>query len=341
MLTALILAISVQDSFPPMPVEMVALRDPAPSLFSLRESRQVELTPIATEVEWTEAVPSWNVDNPENAALTVEARVVYPDQTTKYYSFGTWTLSPAMGLRASVKGQKDDDGNVLTDTLRMKRPGGKLQFRLTGRTWQTGAIPRLKRLAVSFSADKKDEYFSPGNRSVWGKPPLEPPRRAQGDYPNGKVLCSPACVSMMLGYWAKKLGRQELDASVPSVESAVFDPVYGGAGNWSFNVAFAGSGRGLNARVERMSGVRELESYIGWGIPVICSVSWYLLHGEPIKDDEQGHLVVLVGFSNDGDPIFNDPGDRREVRKTYKRSDFEAAWDHSGRTTYVIQPDLG
>jgi len=48
-------------------------------------------------VTWTEVVPSWNVDHAESAELTVEARVIYPDHTTKYYSFGHWSGSDLMG----------------------------------------------------------------------------------------------------------------------------------------------------------------------------------------------------------------------------------------------------
>jgi hypothetical protein len=143
---------------------------------------------------------------------------------------------------------------------------------------------------------------------------------------------------MVLGYWAGRIGRSSLDKSVPIVRSGVYDAVYEGTGNWSFNVAFAGSQPGLIGYAARLSGLAELESLTTAGIPVVCSVSWYLLHGEPIQEDEQGHLVVLNGFMPNGDPVFNDPGKRGEVRKTYKRSDFEAAWNHSKRTVYVITP---
>src|SRR5207245_1015941 len=106
------------------------LRDPAAGLFEKNRSVTVELAPIAPELPWTEAIPSWNVDHPERAQMTVEARVVYAGHETKYYSFGTWSGSNLIGSRYSVSGQKDADGTVLTDTLRVVTTGGKLQFRL-------------------------------------------------------------------------------------------------------------------------------------------------------------------------------------------------------------------
>ena len=83
----------------------------------------------------------------------------------------------------------------------------------------------------------------------------------------------------------------------------------------------------------------QLERWIEAKVPVVCSVSWYLLHGQELQKDENGHLIVLVGFTKEGDPIFNDPGDRKQIRKTYKRSDFEAAWNYSKRTVYLIYPE--
>src|SRR2546423_9795532 len=83
------------------------LADPAPALFSNVKSSFIELAPISTDLPWTEAIPSWNVSHPEKAELTIEARVLYPDHATKFYSFGTWSGSNLIGARASVKGQKD------------------------------------------------------------------------------------------------------------------------------------------------------------------------------------------------------------------------------------------
>lgn len=315
------------------------LTNPAPALFEPGQSVTVELKPIETDVNWTEAVPSWNLEKPENAAITVEARVIYPDRATKYYSFGTWAGSVKMGQSASVKGQKDEDGTVLTDTLRMSRPGGKIQFRLTGTAAATGSAPKLNRILVSLAdtAAVMIPEEPAKTHPAWGLV-IDPPRRAQGDYPGGKALCSPASVSMVLAYWAGRIGRASLDKSVPETRSGVYDAIYQGTGNWSFNVAFAGSQPGLTGYAARLSSIDELEALTAAGIPVVCSVSWYLLHGDPIQADEQGHLVVLNGFMPNGDPVFNDPGKRGEVRKVYKRSDFLAAWNHSKRTVYVIAP---
>ena len=118
----------------------------------------------------------------------------------------------------------------------------------------------------------------------------------------------------------------------------MWDPIYKGAGNWPFNTAYAGSFEGLSAYVSRFEGFGNLESWIEKGLPVICSVSFDLLRGLPLSPTESGHLVVLVGFTKDGDPVINDPAFKKQVRKIYPRHDFENAWKYSKRTVYLIYP---
>jgi len=175
---------------------------PAPGLFQKDKDSVVELAPFAPSIPWTEAIPSWNVSHPERAELTVEARVVYPDHVSKYFSFGTWTGSSLIGARHSVGGQRDEDGTVLTDTLRISRPGGLLQFRLSSKACGAGPLPKLLRLFVNFSGAQpvRDGGDPSAERpAAWGEV-IDPPQFAQGDYPGGKGLCSPTSVAMVLDY---------------------------------------------------------------------------------------------------------------------------------------------
>jgi hypothetical protein len=338
-MSAVLMLALVQGSIPCINYQV---QSPAPSLFKSDKFVIVELAPIAPALDWTEMIPSWNVDHSDRAEMTIEARVIYPDHQTKYFSFGTWSGSNLIGSRFSVNGQKDADGTVLTDTLRMVRAGGKVQIRLSGRSLRTGATPKLTRLFLNFSnpallTEPQAPSPEPSAHSAWGMI-IDPPRFAQGDYPGGKALCSPASVAMVLDYWAARLGQKSVGATVPQVQSSVFDSVYGGTGNWAFNASYAGSRPGLLGYAARLSTIEDLESWIVRGVPVVCSVSWYLLHGEALQSDEEGHLVVLVGFTPTGDPVFNDPGKRGEVRKIYKREDFLKAWAYSKHAVYIVTP---
>ena len=54
-----------------------------------------------------------------------------------------------------------------------------------------------------------------------------------------------------------------------------------------------------------------------------------------------GHLMVIVGFTADGDLIINDPADNSNaaVRTVYTRENFESVWQRStGGMSYVYHP---
>jgi hypothetical protein len=82
---------------------------------------------------------------------------------------------------------------------------------------------------------------------------------------------------MVLAYWAKALGRPELDLSVPEVAKGVYDKNWPGTGNWPFNTAFAGKVSGLRSYVMRLNYLADLEEYILAGVPIVLSVSYVCL----------------------------------------------------------------
>lgn len=278
-----------------------------------------------------EAIVSWNVEPAANASLRVEIRAHSPSKTTKWYRMADWTLAAE---RQSLKGQKDADGNVLTDTLSLKQPATSVDLRFTLMKLKEGPDPRLRFASVATSLGEA----IPGKGLPTGlATTLDVPRKCQGDYPNGGVLCSPTSLSMVLNYYGDLLGRDDLEKDVPEVQANVWDKVYDGAGNWAFNAAYAGSIPEMKAYVARLDDVSDIERWIAADRPVICSVSFDLLRGRPLSPTESGHLVVLVGFNEKGDPVFNDPA-FKEPRKSYPRADFEKAWAYSNHTVYLVHP---
>lgn len=295
----------------------------------------VEFTGVDPKIAFNEVVPSWNVSPAAGAALEVQIRSHGDGFTSKWYSFGTWTLDDA-AHRTSVKGQKDDDGNVDTDTFLPKKGASTVDVRVTLKNHGDGS-PKLRLFSLSFANTHHSAASEKAPSPAWGKT-IEVPQRAQGNYPNGGVLCSPTSLSMVLTHYAKQLQRPEMDRDVPEVEACVWDKTYDGAGNWPFNAAYAGSFPGMRSYVARFRSIADLEQWIDAGLPVICSISLNIAKGES-QDGGSGHLVVLVGFTKDGDPVFNDPARRAQVRYTYKRENFERAWLHSSRTVYLVYPE--
>ena len=288
--------------------------------------------------KFTEAIASWNVENAYSASVLVEVRAKGSGFETKWYTVAKWSLNKSVGPRESVKKQGDEFGTVSTDTLELKQPADSVDVRISATGKGATKPPKLKLLTVCFSAPEGGKSSGSTKSDAWGKT-VEVPQRGQGNYPNGSVLCSATSVSMMLWHYSQRLDRPELDKDVPEVESNVWDDVYKGAGNWPFNAAYFGSFPGLRGYVSRFESIEDLEAWIALGLPVVCSVSFDVIRGRPLSPTESGHLVVLVGFTEDGDPVFNDPARKNQVRYVYKRADFEKAWLYSKRTVYVLHPE--
>ncbi len=291
---------------------------------------------IAARINWDELVASWNVDLPETGYLKVEARAVYPAGATKYFTLGLWSSAPtSKHPRQSVADQKDDFGDVATDTLKLKRATDRLQLRMTLGSEEVRK-PKLKFLGLSLLDSQAAPPPLPPNRLAWDKE-LPVPERSQMHYSNGKVLCSPTTVSMILSYWAEKLGRPELDCDVPQIARAIYDSQWEGTGNWPFNTAFAGSFRGMHAYVVRLTDVSEVEDWVAAGVPVGLSLCYDRLRGK--GPGPNGHLVVCTGFTAEGDPVINDPGTSQNVRKVFPRKNLIYAWSYSHNAAYLIYPD--
>ena len=152
---------------------------------------------------------------------------------------------------------------------------------------------------------------------------LDVPRYSQmvhrGHYPRwgggGEAWCSPTSTSMVLGYY-DALPAASTYAWVPSghtdpwVDEAArstYDAAYEGTGNWPFNTAYAAPLAG-HAFVTRLRSLREAELFVAAGIPLVASISFGSgeLSGAPISASN-GHLVVIVGFRDNGDVVVNDP----------------------------------
>ncbi|MBN9691783.1 MAG: C39 family peptidase [Verrucomicrobia bacterium] len=282
---------------------------------------------------WNKVVASWNAA--PSVALQVEVRPV-PPEDSRFYSFGTWTARPdSDSPRTSLNNQKDAVASMHTDTLVLKEPATRFQVRVTVK----GARRDVKAVYLAFT-DTTVPAETSEVRSAWAWD-LGVPIRSQAEFPEGvDKWCSPTSTSMLLAYWAEQRKRPDWDQPVQDTAAGVFDPGWGGTGNWPFNMAFAGSHDGLRACVSRLGGMADLERWILSGAPAAVSVSYALLKGKPAAESGDGHLVVVRGFTPEGDVIVNDPGVRRErVRRVFPRADFIRAWNYSDRTAYLVWPE--
>ena len=294
---------------------------------------------ITSPISWNELIVSWNASAPAGTFLRIEAAAISNGHQTKFYKLGVWSPDNKTFARTSVRGQKDANGNVDTDTLALNKAATAAQIRITlGGT--NGLLPTLKFLGLSFSNPKIATASRKPNRAAWGKT-IPTPEHSQHGYPNEKGWCSPTSLSMELSFWAKNLNRPEMNLTVPEVAAKVYDADFAGTGNWPFNTAFAGSFDGMKSYVTRLDDISEVEDWIAAGIPVILSARWdWLQPGRPL--DRDGHLIVCVGFTKNGDVVINDPATRLDkgesVQRIYKRADVIHSWTKSHNAVYLVYP---
>jgi hypothetical protein len=322
-----------------------------------------DLAAWTSPVVWTgfavaELVPSWTADTPAGCWLRVELRGWHADApSTDWYVLGDWAADESAVHRSSVPGQPDAPARVTVDTL--SAAGGRIdgwQARVTlfRRPGLTGG-PVLRTLGAVASAGTGRPPAGPAVPAARGRV-LDVPRYAQRRHAGGErrwggggdSWCSPTCVAMVLDFWGAgptpdRYAWVDPPGPRPQVVHAArgcYDHAYAGAGNWPFNTAWAGL-HGVDAFVTRLRGLAEAELFVAAGVPLVVSARFRQGQVPGLDYDTNGHLMVLVGFTDTGDPVLNDPyaPDDDAVRRSVDRDRFEAAWqDGSGGITYVIRP---
>lgn len=288
-------------------------------------------------------VPSWWATTPPGTSIAVELRANIAGAWTRWYALGVWADDQAQ--RHSVAGQRDDLARVATDTLILAQPAQAIQWRVVLHG-ADGVSPALHEIALAPGPVSAEDQATPAFQAVG---PLPAPQLSQMSYAGGgPVWCSPTALTMILAYWHAQTGDPAVarftapDVVPEIVAPAVYDAVYDGAGNWSFNVAYAAT-FGLASYVVQLGGLNQVADYLHENVPLVASVAWQEgeLDGAPIAQSD-GHLVVIVGLTEQGDVIVNDP--RADVRagefvqRVYRRDQFLRAWERSGRTVYLICP---
>jgi len=155
---------------------------------------------------------------------------------------------------------------------------------------------------------------------------------------------------MVVAYWGRGPSKADMswvdpsyaDPQVDYAARNTYDYTYEGAGNWPFNAAYAGR-FGLDGFITRLRSLTELEQFTKLGIPVVTSQSFKADELPGSGYSTNGHLMVIIGFTEDGDVIANDPASATDadVRHVYPRAAFENVWQRSsssGGVVYVITP---
>ncbi|MBI4056196.1 MAG: C39 family peptidase [Elusimicrobia bacterium] len=309
----------------------IRLPDFSRGLFTLatKKTGWIESNPVEALYPFHELIASGNADLPPGTAFALEIQV--------RFSTGTWSPWYRMGRFSSqggesFPGQEDAKAKVDIDTLKLKEPADAFRYRVTLERTQGTKSPVLRLVAVTYTdrSQKQGLGVSGSGTAAHGQAVPNPqprdlkvPLRSQmSEQPKYKHdICSPTSLGMVLTYWKEKISTMKATRGVYDRAEKIY-------GNWFFNTAYAGA-LGFEAYVVRFNSLEELESEVRSGRPTVISLSFEPgeLSGAPIRRT-RGHLLVVRGFEANGDVIVNDPAAPKvsEVRRVYKREEFERAW---------------
>jgi len=295
----------------------------------------------------TELIASWNARTPAKTWLQVEAQGETSSGTeTAWYVMGRWAGDDTDFHRTSVDGQDDANASVSVDTLVMK-PGVTLRsYRLRVSLYReqgTTALPEVSAIGA-MTSNVPDRFevpvSAPGKASGIELPvPDYAQNIHKGHFPEygggGENWCSPTSTEMVVEYWGRRPSEQAMswipadypDRTVDYAARYTYDYAYEGTGNWPFNTAYAAQ-FGLRGHITRLHSLADVEDYIARGIPVITSQSFRADELDGAGYGTAGHIMVITGFTADGDVIVNDPAanSNANVRTVYKRAQFENIW---------------
>jgi hypothetical protein len=317
-----------------------------------------------TDFDYTELIASWNATTPGDSWIEVGVRGHAADtgERSKWYVLGRWAEGDEHIKRTTVSDQGDDLATVYVDTLATVDDRTLSDWQLRVRLYRkagTTVSPRVGMVSAMASnlPDSETVPVSPsgGAEGIVLDVPTYSQEVHLGEYPEydggGEAWCSPTSTAMVMDYWRSGPDEDDyawVDPSYqdPQVDHAArftYDYDYEGAGNWPFNTAYAAS-LGLEGFVTRLRSLTEAERFIKRGVPLVVSMSWEDGELDGAGYSTNGHLMVIVGFAENGDVVVNDPASHLipsndEVRFTYKREQFENAWiPHSGGVAYVMRP---
>lgn len=313
--------------------ENIQLNDNNEIILKDNELKGFYQSPVIRSNKFTELVSSWNVNTPKDTDIEVLFQVKVEENWSMWFSYGKWSSNRDGG---SIDGQKDNLASMSIDTLIIlsgkEADAFKYQVVLTKKDSNMDS-PRIRAISAALKLSEEIVPALAENTSYLVE--LDVPERSQMIIPEiGNVICSATSLAMVLEYYGKKMTTEEVAANVLDNSENIY-------GNWSYNVAYAGS-LGFNAYVFRFSTLDEIRNKIAEGRPVIASIktkSKEELQGAP-QAYPSGHLVVARGFvMRDGEEyiIINDPAapENEAIRREYKVSEFEKAWVN---IVYILIP---
>ncbi|HPN36716.1 MAG TPA: C39 family peptidase [bacterium] len=280
------------------------------------------LKPQNSPHPWNLGLPSWNGTAPgDSGGFRVSVRIPYLSGWSTWLDGGYWKDD----FWPTVKRTAFGGGMVDIDFIKLDAFTATWQYAVQfKRKSASVASPTLSRLSF-FASDSRTTETVDHTALLADKPAaifiattFLAQRNVSAEF--GGRICSPTTVAMIL-----KSYHIQVDPLQFALDT--YDPYYDIFGGWPRVVQNA-SEYGVIGDVVRIRSWSQARDVLARGGRLAMSI------GEPLYG---GHLVMLAGFTANGDPIVHDPARANDgYGHVFNKSDLSQAWFDKGGVAYCF-----
>ena len=282
----------------------------------------IVLKPQTASHPFNIGLPSWNGTVPgDSGAFRVQVRVPYQSDWSPWLDVGFWKENQWPG----AKNTRFGGGRIDIDILDLYFYATQWQFRVEmKRDSAAVSSPSLSLLSFFASDDRTTRNYDFSAVMADNPASIYIPTTFLAQYrissEIGGRICSPTTVSMILLSYGIEVDPLQFAYDT-------YDPYYNIFGVWPRVVQNA-SEYGLKGTVTRYRTWSETREVLANGGRIGMSI------GQPLYG---GHLVMLAGFTENGDPIVHDPARSWDgYGHVFNKADLSHAWFDKGGVAYTF-----
>jgi hypothetical protein len=288
-------------------------------------SGYIILLPQESGEPFNEGLPSWIGQAEDNSTtFKVYMRFPYNSGWSPWLTVGYWHQSYTTPYSSGYGITSYAAGAVDIDYVKLNQYQTRWQYKVEfKRTNVSIASPSLHRLSF-FASDSRTTQELNYSHILNDNPaaifvPTQFIWQYSVDSEIGGRICSPTSTAMILGSYG-------IDVDPLAFAWDTYDQRWSIFGVWPRAVQNA-SQYGLTGAVTRYRNWSDARAVLAQGGRIAMSV------GPPLYS---GHLMMLAGFDNNGNPLVHDPARSNGYKYKFSKSDLSHSWFDKGGVAYTL-----